>query len=179
MKKIVQRGLYFTLFVGGLSCLGVAAANAADTTTGEDGLLSGTQTVIGLEVPVDLSGNAITAVGDATTTSEAAPAPAAEPAAESAPEATTSGEDGAASGTQAVIDAAVPIDVSGNAISVIGDSEQSGSTDAAPAEAAPAEAPSVATTTGSDSLLGGTQGLVNIDIPITVGGNAITVIGDA
>ncbi|MDN4642329.1 chaplin family protein, partial [Agreia sp. PsM10] len=185
MKKFIQRGLYFTLFVGGLSCLGVAAANAADTTSGEDGLVSGTQAVIGLEVPVDLSGNAISILGDATTTApEAAPAaepaPAPEPAPEPVAEATTSGEDGVASGTQAVVDVDVPIDVSGNAISVVGDSEQSGATESAPAASeAPAEDAPAATTTGSDSLLGGTQGPVDVDIPITVGGNAITVIGDS
>ncbi|SKB03296.1 Small secreted domain [Agreia bicolorata] len=181
MKKIVLRGLYFTLFVGGLSCLGVAAANAADTTSGDDGLLSGTQAAIGLEVPVDLSGNSISILGDATSTApEVAPAaPAAEPAApaaEPADGATTSGDDGIASGTQAIVDVAIPIDVSGNAISVVGDSEQSGATEAAPApeaESAPA------TTVGTDSLLGGTQGLVNIEVPITVGGNAITVVGDS
>jgi hypothetical protein len=189
MKKTLLRGLYFTLFVGGLSCLGVAAANAADTTSGEDGLLSGTQAGIGLEVPVDLSGNSISIIGDATSAvsevvaPEPAPAaeaaPAAEPVAEPAPEVTTSGDDGIASGSQAVVDVTIPVDVSGNAISVLGDSEQSGATTEAAPAAAPAETAPVATTTGSDSLLGGTQGLVNIDIPVTVGGNAISVLGDS
>jgi hypothetical protein len=193
MKKFIQRGLYFTLFVGGLSCLGVAAANAADTTSGEDGLLSGTQAAVGLEIPIDLSDNSISIIGDATSAAsevvvpepapaaEAAPAaePVAEPVAEPAPEVTTSGEDGIGSGSQAVIDVTIPVDVSGNAISVLGDSEQSGATAEAAPAAAPAETAPVATTTGSDSLLGGTQGLVNIDIPITVGGNAISVLGDS
>jgi hypothetical protein len=189
MKKALLRGLYFTLFVGGLSCLGVAAANAADTTSGEDGLLSGTQAGIGLEVPVDLSGNSISIIGDATSAvsevvaPEPAPAaeaaPAAEPVAEPAPEVTTSGDDGIASGSQAVVDVTIPVDVSGNAISVLGDSEQSGATTEAAPAAAPVETAPVATTTGSDSLLGGTQGLVNIDIPVTVGGNAISVLGDS
>jgi hypothetical protein len=188
MKKALLRGLYFTLFVGGLSCLGVAAANAADTTSGEDGLLSGTQAVVGVEVPVDLSGNSISIIGDATSAvseivapepAAAEAAPAAEPVAEPAPEVTTSGDDGIASGSQAVVDVTIPVDVSGNAISVLGDSEQSGATTEAAPASAPAETAPVATTTGGDSLLGGTQGLVNIDIPVTVGGNAISVLGDS
>ncbi|KQM80830.1 hypothetical protein ASE68_17490 [Agromyces sp. Leaf222] len=69
--------------------------------------------------------------------------------------------------------------VGGNAISVIGDSQSTdAATEVAPAAAPPAEsAPESAhATSGDDSLLGGLQGLVDVAIPVTVGGNAISVI---
>ncbi|MET4780675.1 hypothetical protein ABIB56_000656 [Glaciihabitans sp. UYNi722] len=93
---------------------------------------------------------------------------------------TTSGQDGAASGTQALVNVAVPIDLSGNAISVLGDSNSSDSTTAAAPAVAPAPAAAApATTNGGDSLLGGTQGLIGLDIPVTVGGTAISVLGES
>jgi LPXTG-motif cell wall-anchored protein len=190
MKKIITRGLYFGLFVGGLTFLGATAANAADqSTSGDDGLLSGTQIGAVVDLPADLTGNAISLIGDATTSdsSVAAPETAAEPAPEAPPAdatdppaTTTSGDDAIGSGSQAIVDLVVPVEVSGNAISVLGDSS---SDDAAVEPAAPAEeapAPDVpSTTSGDDSLLGGTQGIASVAIPITASGNAVSVLGDA
>jgi hypothetical protein len=179
MNTHVSRALYGALFVGGLSLLGATAANAADT-SGEDGILSGTQIVAGVTAPITASGNAISILGDSSSSSAtpaAAPAPVAPAPAAPAP-ATTSGLDGVLSGTQGLISVAVPITVEGNSISVVGDSSSSGTPAAAPAPA-PAPAPAApATTTGEDSVAGGTQALIDVNLPITVGGNAISVLGD-
>src|SRR5918998_1732037 len=100
MNSHVKKGLYCALLVGGFSLLGIGAANAADT-SGEDALASGTQAASDIAAPVTLDGNAISVLGDSSTTGSSdgsattgAPASAAEP--------TTSGSDGTASGTQAV-----------------------------------------------------------------------------
>ena len=139
MNKAVSSALYGALLVGGFSLLGATAANAADT-SGEGGILSGTQAGVSVTLPVDLTGNGISVLGDSAssnaTTTPVAPAPAA-PAPAAAP--TTSGSDGLASGLQGIVSVAVPVNVSGNAISVVGDSE---STDSA---ATPAAAPAPAT----------------------------------
>src|SRR5512139_2365741 len=98
MKRFVSRALYATLFTGGLVLLGAGAAHASDT-TGEDGILSGTQLGISVELPVTISGNAVSVIGDsgssdattAVTTGDSG-------AGSSEPVAVTSGEDGIGSG---------------------------------------------------------------------------------
>ena len=93
----------------------------------------------------------------------------------------TSGEDGLLSGNQAIVDITAPITVTGNAVSVIGDSTVVGAAPApatAPAAttAAPAEAP---TTSGEDGIASGNQAVADVVAPVTVSGNAVSVIGDS
>ena len=118
MKRLALRALYATLFAGGLTLLGAGVAHASET-SGDDGILSGTQAGISIELPVTLGGNAISLIGDSSS-SDATTAVSSGDAAE--PVAVTSGDDGIGSGTQALIDVSVPVTVGGNAISVIGDS---------------------------------------------------------
>jgi len=182
MSKYVSRGLALVLFTGGLTLLGAGIANAADT-TGDDGLLSGTQIVAPITAPVEVAGNAISVLGDSLSGGAAAPAPAPAPAPVPAPApaapVSTTGSDSVLGGTQAVVEATVPVTVQGNAISVLGDSAAT----AAPAAAAPAAAPAAPaaapTTSGSDGILGGTQVLPTVSVPVNLGGNAISVLGDS
>jgi hypothetical protein len=181
MNSFVKKGLYCALFVGGLSLLGIGTANAAET-SGEDGLASGTQLVTALEAPVTLAGNAISVIGDSSSGSAAAasPTPLEDPA--TSPSATTSGSDAIASGTQAFVDPVLPITVSDNAISVIGNSDSSGSSgssSAAPTTNGSASPATTAESSGADSILGGTQALVQPAIPVQVTGNAVSVVGDS
>src|SRR5690606_3053020 len=120
MNKYVSRGLWTVLVTGGFMALGVGVAHADTGTTGEDGIASGTQGILGIELPVQLGGNAI---------------------------------------------------------SLLGDAHSSGATTSAPATAAPADASGG--TSGSDSVAGGTQLLPELGVPITLGGNSISVFGDA
>ncbi|GAA1977016.1 hypothetical protein [Microbacterium pumilum] len=172
MHTFITRALLGTLLAGGITLLGATVANAAETTV-DDGLVSGTQALIDIQAPVTIAGNAISVIGDSSST---APAPAPAPAPASAPAATTSGNHGIGSGTQAIVTVAVPITVSDNAISVIGDSS---STAPAPAPAPVAAAAPSASTEGDDSILGGTQVIAPVAVPVTVSGNAISVIGDS
>ena len=208
MNKHVSRGLMGALFVGGIWALGTTAANAAPATSGDDGLLSGTQVAGVVEAPVSALGNAVSVLGDSSSTAvEAAAEPAAAPSAPIAPVAsapapapvaatvaaapapapapaapvtTTSGDSGLLSGTQGIVSVDVPVTVGGNAISVLGDSASA----PAPAPVAPA-APAVpvatapVTTSGDDSIGSGTQALVDATLPVTIGGNAISVLGDS
>lgn len=133
MNTYISRGLWFTLCVGGLWLAGTAAANAAETTGGGDGVASGDQAAVGVTVPVSLAGNGISVIGDASSSdsSAAAPAAPAAPTATIAPDAVG----GVLSGDQAAVSVSVPVDVSGNAISVAGDSTSSGSDSGATAPA--------------------------------------------
>jgi LPXTG-motif cell wall-anchored protein len=87
------------------------------TTTGEDGILSGNQTLIGVQVPVNASGNQVTVIGqDNTVTSTGGSSTGGTNGGDE----TTSGEGGVGSGNQTPIGAQVPVDTSGNQVTVIG-----------------------------------------------------------
>ena len=92
--------------------------------------------------------------------------------------ATTSGKDGILGGTQIVGDVSAPITVSGNAISVAGDSFSGQSGTVSSSDSGDAGGTS-GTTSGDDSIAGGTQVLADAGVPVVVGGNAISVIGDS
>ena len=129
------RALYATLFAGGLTLLGAGVAHASET-SGDDGILSGTQVGISIDLPVTVSGNAISVIGDSR---RRMPRPRSPRGGGADPVAVTSGDDGIGSGTQALVDVSAPVTVGGNAISVIGDSSSSDAeTVVAPAEPAAA-----------------------------------------
>ncbi len=177
MRKFITRALWGTLLAGGLTLVGTSVAMAAET-DGEDGLLSGTQALIDVAVPVTVEGNGISILGDSSSTSDTDATPTA-PAEETS--ASTSGADGTASGTQALISVSVPVVVEDTAVSVVGDS--SSETDAAatePADTSPSEpSTSEASTSGEDGTASGTQAIVPVSVPVTLGGNAISVLGDS
>lgn len=157
----------------------MGAANAADApaTSGADGIVSGSQVISDVVAPVTLTGNSISMVGDSSTASAAPAAPAPAPVPAPIADPTTSGTDAVASGAQAVVAADAPVTATGNAISVIGDSQ---SAPAAPvAAAAPAPVATPATTDGADSIAGGTQITPDVTAPVTVQGNAISLPGDS
>src|SRR5688572_29177551 len=109
MRTSIKRALLGTLLAGGFTLLGATVAQAAET-TGDDGLLSGTQAVLDVNLPVTVSGTSLSVIGDSHSEQAETAAPAPAPA----PAATTSGSDGAASGTQALVTVAAPVTVSGN-----------------------------------------------------------------
>ncbi|MEI5584053.1 chaplin family protein, partial [Agromyces sp. CCNWLW208] len=176
MKRYVSRALYATLFTGGLMLLGAGVANASET-TGEDGILSGTQLGISVELPVTISGNAVSVIGDSESSDASTEVSTGDSAGWSSPVAVTSGEDGIGSGSQAIVEVAAPVTVGGNAVSVVGDSSSSGATTEVASGGGAGDAD--AATSGEDSILGGTQGIVDVSAPVTIGGNAVSVIGDS
>ncbi len=134
MRTFIKRALWGALIGGGIVVFGAAAAQAADT-SGDNGLLSGTQALVGLDIPLTVSGTSLSLVGDSTshdaTTGGGTPAPST-----AAGTTTTTGSDGTASGTQALIPISIPITVGGDAISVVGDSSSSDAHTVAPAPGA-------------------------------------------
>lgn len=185
MHVFVKRALWGVALAGGLTLLGASAASAAET-GGEDGLLSGTQLEAPLSAPVTILDNAVAVLGDssaavapAAPAAESTPAtPAPAPAPTQAPVPVTDGSDAIGSGSQAVVDADVPVGVSGNAIAILGDSRVSngegatGSTGTDSAAVAPM-------TAGEDGVLSGTQAIVDATVPVTVGGNSIALLGES
>ena len=94
MHQNIRRGLLGTLFAGGLLALGSTAASAADTTTtGSDGLLSGTQVTAPISIPVNLGATSLGLLGDSTATTGGGTATRTAPAAPTG-SASTTGADG-------------------------------------------------------------------------------------
>ena len=174
MNKYVSRGLWTVLVTGGFMALGIGAANADTGTSGQDGIASGTQGVLGIELPIQLGGNAISVLGDASSDGAATSAPSS-PAA--APSGSTDGGGSVAGGSQLLADLGVPIQLSGTRSRC---SATPRAADPTPRRRGRAEPrPHRRTTDGEDGVLSGTQVLGDLGLPVTLGGNAISVLGDA
>jgi hypothetical protein len=174
MHASIRRGLQIALVVGG--GLVFSAQAHADDTTGVDSILGGNQAVVAVEVPVTIAGNAVSVGGDSSSTD--ASTTSSTSGGSTAGENTTSGEDSLGGGNQVVAPVQVPVTVGGNAVSVIGDSstaDSSTTSGSTSGESAAGEN----TTSGEDSLGGGNQVVAPVQVPVTIGGNAVSVVGDS
>jgi hypothetical protein len=122
MHANMRRGLLSTLFAGGLLALGTTAASAADTTSGSDGLASGTQVVAPVTAPITLGTTSLGLLGDSTATTEGDNGGTTAPAGTTTPAASTNGSDGLASGTQVVAPISLPITIGGASVGIGSDS---------------------------------------------------------
>lgn len=154
------------------------ASTSGSSTSGLDALASGTQGIISGTIPIGASGNAVSVLGDSTS-SDSSTATSTGPAEATDSGASTTGESGTASGTQVAPAVTAPVGISGNAISVLGDSRTSDSTSGGSADSGDPAINESDTTTGEDGTLGGTQIAPAITAPIGLSGNAITILGDS
>ena len=172
MNGFLKRGLITLAVTGGFLALGAGVAYADDGTDGDDGLLSGTQAVLGIDLPVTISGSGISIIGDSSSSGSSSSGGGST----SAPSGSTSGSNSLLGGTQGLIGANIPVTVSGDAISVIGDSSSEGSSFPG---ASGAGDTGTASTSGKEGILGGSQVVGDVNTPVTVSGNAISVLGDS
>ena len=127
MNGFMKRGLLTLAVAGGLLAFGATAAQADDGTDGDDSLLGGLQGIVGIDLPVTVGGNGISVLGNSSSSGSSTSGAGSSGGASAPSSASTSGSNSLLGGTQGVIGANVPVTVSGNAISVIGDSGSSGS----------------------------------------------------
>lgn len=172
MNTYVSRGLWTVLLTGGFLALGAGVAHADSGTSGENGIASGTQGILGIELPVQLGGNAISILGDTDSSGATTGAPAGDAASSGG----TSGSGSLLGGTQLLTELGVPVTLGGNAISVLGDASSSG---AGTVSGESSTGGQEGSTSGTAGLLGGTQLLAELGVPVTLGGNAISVLGNA
>lgn len=161
--------------------------SAPATTSGGDATLGGTQAIVTSIVPITAGGNAVSVLGDSS--SSGAMSASTMSTQSAADEPTTTGEDGAASGTQVAPLLIAPVGASGNAISVLGDSESTGGTStgsdavtttpATGTEGSGTAGADTAGTTGNDGVISGTQLLPTLAAPIALNDNAISALGDS
>jgi hypothetical protein len=190
MHAYLRRALCAVGLTGGIVLLGIGLAEAASAdgpsgpvTTGESGILSGNQTGVDAQAPINASGNQVTVIGQRnqvhSTAGSASGAPAGTSTSPPAP--TTSGRAGILSGNQTAIGLQVPVNVSGNQVTVIGQdntvSSLGGSATGMPAGTSSGSPTSGPVTSGQDGILSGNQTGVGVLAPIGATGNQITVIG--
>ncbi len=134
MNLTLSRLLRAGVLAGGLIAVGAGVAHADETTSGHDGLLSGNQIVVPVQVPITVNGNAIAVLGRALATSAGhSTKPSTTPTGTThSPSthhsATTSGRHSIGSGNQVVAPIQVPILLRGNALAVLGHAAASPST---------------------------------------------------
>ncbi|GEL47687.1 hypothetical protein CHO01_28030 [Cellulomonas hominis] len=152
-----------------------AAAPSATVEQGDgEGLASGTAVAVPVGVPVTVDSVALGVLGDAAVTGTG-PDDGTAPASD-APAATVGGGDsaGIASGTGAAAPISIPVTVGSLAVGLLGDSAIAGSSGTA------ADAPAATVGAGSGEGLLARLGLaVPVSVPVTLGGLALGVGGDA
>jgi hypothetical protein len=149
------------------------------TTSGENGIGSGNQTAIGLQAPINVSGNQVTVIGQDNTVQSAAGTSSGGPgsgtvAGSGSP--TTSGESGIGSGNQTGIDVQAPVNASGNQVTVVGQDNTVTSTGGSTTGGGGGST-GAPTTSGENGILSGNQTGIGVQAPIAATGNQITVIG--
>ncbi len=161
---------------GGNTGSGTGSGSIGDVETdGTDSILGGNQAIIPIAVPVTIGGNAVSVIGDSHT--ENATTTGGSTGTGTIGDVETDGTDSILGGNQAIIPVAIPVTIGGNAVSVIGDSHT---------ENATTTGGSTGTgtiggveTDGTDSILGGNQAIIPVAIPVTIGGNAVSGVGDS
>ncbi|WP_157674316.1 hypothetical protein [Agrococcus carbonis] len=136
---------------------------------GSDGLLSGNQQVWSDAEAMNVSGNAVALLGDASSHHSDGWAEAT-----SSPRVHSSGSDGMGSGNQQVMSSASATNWSGNALAVLGDATSRGSYGSAEATSSP-----YVRSHGSDGVLSGNQQVMSDASAMNVSGNAVALLGDA
>jgi hypothetical protein len=152
--------------------------SGSPTTSGEDGIGSGNQTGVAAQVPVNVSGNQVTVIGQHNAVHSSGGSSTSTPASGPSSSPTTSGQSGIASGNQTAVTALVPVNVSGNQVTVIGQdntvASQGGSATATPAGSSASGAP---VTSGENGIGSGNQTGVVALVPVNASGNQVTVVG--
>lgn len=175
MRKWASTSAKSVLLTAGFVALGsgVAFADSDAATSGNGSVLGGNQAVVNADVPVNVSGNAIGAVlGVAGADSTGNGAAVIERDRHGA-DVATSGNGSLLGGNQLVVDAEIPVNVAGNAISAVGGVAGAAASDTG---AVVHESHEHIATSGNGSAVGGNQLVVDGDVPVNVAGNAIAAV---
>ncbi|GAB2483365.1 ligand-binding sensor protein [Nocardiopsis aegyptia] len=174
--------------MSGAQCTGSSAAvvdrGGNDIhTSGNGSILGGNQIVGHADVPVNVTGNAVGALGGVAgaASTDADSVVVHDHARNGHPDIATSGNGSLGGGNQLVGDADVPVNISGNAIGAVAGVAGAAATDS---DAIVHEShghhrhgdPDIATS-GNGSILGGNQGVLDLDVPVNVAGNAVGAVG--
>jgi hypothetical protein len=179
MRKWVRTSAKTALLTAGFVALGagVSFADSHPTTSGNGSVLGGNQIVGNVDLPVNVSGNAISAVGGVSGAKSDDTGAVIHDHADEGP--TTSGNGSIGGGNQAVVDAEAPINVSGNAIAAVLGTAGAASDDTGAAVLEGGDRHHQGddvTTSGNGSVIGGNQAVVDADVPVNASGNAVSAV---
>ncbi|WP_237101254.1 chaplin family protein [Nonomuraea sp. MG754425] len=153
-----------------------AAGTAVADTSGNGSVLGGNQVDLPISIPIDISGNAVSAVGKSEATSQGG-AQVVNQGRPGIPN-NTSGNGSVGGGNQINAPISVPVNACGNAVSLIGKSDagcKGGSTVRTQGRGGAGDN----RTSGNGSVLGGNQITAPISAPINACGNAVAIFGDS
>ncbi len=165
---------FATVLTAGLVTTPLTAAFAE--TDGSDGVASGNQIVVPVDIEADLCGNSLAALG----ISSAECTQVSEVLYQASGHAETDGSDGVASGNQIVVPVDAAIDACGNAVAVGGVSEAECVEVVEVLEEESANTPeTLAGTDGSGGVASGNQIVVPVDAAIDICGNSVAILGSS
>ena len=165
---------FATVLTAGLVTTPLTAAFAE--TDGSDGVASGNQIVVPVDIEADLCGNSLAALG----ISSAECTQVSEVLYQASGHAETDGSDGVASGNQIVVPVDAAIDACGNAVAVGGVSEAECVEVVEVLEEESANTPeTLAETDGSGGVASGDQIAVPVDAAIDICGNSVAILGSS
>jgi len=154
----------------GAGTIGIANAG---TTSGNNSIGGGNQVSVPVSIPVNVCGNAVAVLGGAFAACEGGASVSHDTGGGSS--AGTSGNGSILGGNQVRVPVNVPVNVCGNAVNALAQCVGGASVGNAGADNS-AAGPQ---TSGNESILGGNQVRVPVEIPVNVCGNAVAVLGDA
>lgn len=172
MNNIASKALYSVLLAGGLSVLGAGAAQAIDLNLGgDDGLLSGTDILADLGVPITIGGNSISVIGNSSSGGSSTSTPASTPAPSS-----NTGAESASGGTSVWVPVnsliEIGLDGAGNGLLGVNGPIILGSNGSGGWLLGPGQI-------GIADIGSGTDADATATVPVTVEGNSISIIGDS
>src|SRR6266571_477217 len=173
MKTWVRKSLKVGILSAGFLLIGGAAANAASTAD-NFGVLGGNQVQAPIQAPISVTGNAIGLLGSASATSHGGASGTAGGAAAAG---STSDNFGIGSGNQAGVSLLAPVSVAGNAIGGLGAATATAT--GSGAGSAMLSPNATGTSSGNFGILGGNQVHAPVQVPISITGNSIGLLGTA
>ena len=173
MKTWVRKSLKVGILSAGFLLIGGAAANAASTAD-NFGVLGGNQVQAPIQAPISVTGNAIGLLGSASATSHGGASGTAGGAAAAG---STSDNFGIGSGNQAGVSLLAPVSVAGNAIGGLGSANATAT--GSGAGSAMLSPNATGTSSGNFGILGGNQVHAPVQVPISITGNSIGLLGTA
>jgi hypothetical protein len=163
-----------------LGVMAMGSGTASADTIGDHSIGGGNQVNVPIKLPIDISGNAVGVLGDATASSEGgASVQNGGGGGGGAGGNRTSGQGSILGGNQIVAPITAPINACGNAVSVFGRAEAGCEGGATVKNHDGGGGAGGNRTNGDHSILGGNQIVAPITAPINACGNAVAVLGDA
>ncbi|MUL41820.1 hypothetical protein FZ103_11645 [Streptomonospora sp. PA3] len=181
MHKWVRTSAKAAVLTAGFVALGagVSFADSHPTTTGNGSALSGNQLVGNLDLPVNVSGNAVGAVGGIAGAASHHDGAAVLDSGDSGPH--TSGNGSLLSGNQAVLDGDVPVNVSGNAVGAVlgtaGAASHGSGSAVVQGDGGHHHMGDDISSSGNGALASANQLVADLDVPVNAAGNAVGAVG--